>query len=93
MVISSMIRRSALGLALVLVASGTIPARADDVVAPDGSLIRRTKLERSCGDALARFCPELSSTPGQTRNQVICLRPYRLNLPPYCRAAVNAALK
>ncbi len=91
MVASSMYR--IVGLVLLLGAVGTNAARADDVVASDGSLIRRTKLERSCSDALTRFCPDLSATPGQTRNQVICLKPYRSNLAPYCRAAVNAALK
>ncbi len=86
-------RRSIFALTLAVLALGANAASAQDLVAPDGSLIRRTKLERSCAVSLARFCPDLADTPGQTRNQVICLKPYRTSLPPFCRAAVNAAMK
>ncbi len=84
---------AAAALAAILVVCGAAGARAQDLTAPDGSLIRHTKLELACGDALARFCPDLSETPGQTRNQLICLKPYRTSLSQNCRSTVNAALK
>jgi hypothetical protein len=84
---------STVRLTLAVLAFGATRAAAQDVIAPDGSVTRPTKFERACGPALARFCPELSDTPGQTRNQVICLKAYRSSLMPYCRAAVNAALQ
>ena len=78
---------------MLFIAFGAADALAQDLTAPDGRSIRHTRLERACADALTRFCPDLSETPGQTRNQVICLKPYRTSLAQNCRSAVNAALK
>lgn len=74
------------------IALGAPAASAQEAVPSSDSLAGRTKLERACAAALDRFCPDLAEPPGQTRNQVICLRPYRTSLTPSCRAAVNAAL-
>ncbi len=52
---------------------------------------KRAVIEKTCARDLERFCPELANT-GQLRNQVICLKPYRLDLSLPCRRAVTAAL-
>ena len=79
-------------LALISLSLGATTASAQGILAPDGS-IHQTKLERACSDALVRFCPELAAMPGQTMNQVICLKPYRTSLTPWCRSAVTTAMK
>ncbi len=63
------------------------------VIGPDGTPMQQTAFEATCGGAIQRFCPTLAATPGQTRNEVICLRPYRSSLPYACRKAVDAARK
>lgn len=88
-----MTRLSIVGLAIVSLAASATALSAQDLVGPDGNIVRPTKLERVCGQSLARFCPELAEMPGQTLNQTICLKPYRLSLPLSCRAAVTAAMK
>ena len=55
--------------------------------------VRRLKLGTVCKASLERFCPDLESSPGQTRNQIICLKPYRSSLPLACRSAVTAGLR
>ena len=59
----------------------------------DGSPVQITRLEAACGPALSRFCPELTIAPGQTRNEIICLKPYRSNLTSGCRSAIVAPVK
>ena len=88
-----MYARTLVRLALISLSLGATNASAQDVLAPDGSIIHQTKLERACSDALVRFCPELAAMPGQTMNQMICLKPYRTSLTPWCRSAVNTAMK
>ena len=85
-------------LALLLFVGGTGMGRAeylrgDDgnpLVGSDGNLTHITKLEAACGPALQRFCPDLTIAPGQTRNEAICLKPFRANLASSCRALVGA---
>lgn len=63
------------------------------VIGPDGTPLQQTKFEAACGAAVQRFCPALAAAPGQTRNEVICLRPYRSSLSFTCRRAVDSARK
>ncbi|MDT7950892.1 MAG: hypothetical protein RQ966_05240 [Acetobacteraceae bacterium] len=77
---------------IVLVLAPLSASAQELLVAPDGRLVEPTKLEQACHDGLARFCPDLAATPGQTRSEMICLKPYRTSLSFGCRAAVNAAL-
>lgn len=63
------------------------------LIGPDGNPMRQTPFENSCGSAIAQYCPELVDPSGQTRNQVICLRPYRSSVPYFCRKAIDAARK
>lgn len=63
------------------------------VVGPDGNLIHITRLEATCGPALERFCPELQISPGQTSNELICLKPFRANLSLNCRKLVDTVKK
>ena len=53
---------------------------------------RRLVIERTCARDIERYCPDLANT-GQQRNQVICLKPYRLDLARPCHRAVDAALR
>lgn len=82
---------SFMALGLLAIASGA--ATAQDAPETDGRSARRGKIDRACAVSLERFCPALATTPGQTRNQVICLKPYRTSLPLTCRSAVTAALR
>ena len=47
----------------------------------------------SCAPEVARYCPLLLRSPGQYRNQAICLRPYRANLSLRCRRAVRTVFR
>ena len=84
---------------VVLVTAGAARAEymrgldGNPVIGPDGNMIHITRLEATCGSALARFCPELSVSPGQTSNELICLRPFRANLSLYCRRLVETVKK
>lgn len=81
---------------LFAVALLSVPASAafaQDVPATAAKPARRIKLDGVCAASLDRFCPALAATPGQTRNQVICLKPYRSSLPLSCRSAVTAAIR
>ena len=50
------------------------------------------EIQRSCAREIQRFCPDLAGT-GQSRNQVICLKPFRIDLALPCHRAINAALR
>ncbi|MDP9096427.1 MAG: hypothetical protein M3N26_07755 [Pseudomonadota bacterium] len=80
-----------LAVALIVLPLGA--AGAQDAVAPTPKPARRMKLDSVCAASLERFCPALAATPGQTRNQVICLKPYRSSLPLSCRSAVATAVR
>ena len=87
-------------LSLVLGVAAATGAHAEFMRGPDGnpvmidgSPVQITRLEAACGPALSRFCPELTIAPGQTRNEIICLKPYRLNLTAGCRSAIVPAVK
>lgn len=83
-----------IGLVTLAVAGLAVPgASAQDMAVPDVKPARPIKLDGVCAVSLARFCPDLAATPGQLRNQVICLKPYRSSLPLSCRSAVNAAMR
>ena len=86
-------RRLRFLLTFAVLALSASAALAQDVPAPDAKpAARRMKLDGVCAPALERFCPALAETPGQTRNQVICLKPYRSSLSLSCRSAVTAAM-
>lgn len=85
-------RRLRFLLTIGLLALSANAACAQDVPTPDAKPARRMKLDGVCAPALERFCPALAQTPGQTRNQVICLKPYRSSLSLSCRSAVTAAM-
>ena len=74
--------------AIMLVLCSTGAVAAQEFAAPKG---RPIVLDKTCAPAFARFCPELAETH-RLRDQVICLKPYRLSLSLPCRRAVTAAL-
>jgi len=79
--------RISLLVSLFYLLAGLIPAQAQSL-AP--ARTRRVRIEQSCMKDLERFCPELAGTD-QLRNQLICLRPYVVDLAIPCRRAVRAA--
>ena len=52
--------------------------------------LRPVTLGEVCTTEVARFCPSLAGTT-ETRNQRICLRPYRTSLSQPCRRALTDA--
>lgn len=82
-----------LSIGLMTVQVGAASAQTVPPPRPTTGFAGRYKLDTVCAASLTRFCPELASTPGQTRNQVICLKPYRTSLPLPCRSAVTATLR
>ncbi len=80
-------------LTAAFISLGTTSAYAQDFVGSDTKPARSIKLDSVCAESLARFCPDLEATPGQTRNQMICLKPYRSSLPLSCRSAVKAVMR
>jgi len=81
-----------LSIGLVMVQVAAASAQTVAVPPPTTGVAGRYKLDTVCATSLTRFCPDLASTPGQTRNQVICLKPYRTSLPLACRSAVTSMM-
>lgn len=81
-----------IAIGMVTAQVGVATAQPATPLDPTPGSAGRYKLDKICAVSLARFCPDLATTPGQTRNQVICLKPYRISLPLACRSAVTATM-
>ncbi len=65
---------------------GPAPAAAQEQTR--SSLLAR--VAKSCQPETVRFCPELGEKP-MPQDQLICLRPYKINLSLNCRSAIQSA--
>lgn len=61
---------------------------ADVAPAPNPALALR-RVAKACAGEVPRFCPSAQDSRS-ARDMLICLRPYRMDLPPACRGAINA---
>ena len=57
---------------------------------PDAKAAAIRKVADSCGTDVARFCPELGDEPA-SRDTMICLRAYQVDLSLSCRTAIRTA--
>jgi hypothetical protein len=65
-------------------------AAAQDAGASNGKAAAYREVHTACKSDTARFCPEVGQATAIPREQVMCLKTYRVDLTRACRTALAA---